>query len=171
VSLTFQDVRDQPTWVAGVALTGATLGWTAAAWVQQRWIHAVGPRRVVTTGFTCLAVGIGGMVFALGDLPIPICIAAWTVAGFGIGMAYSPLSVTVLGLADPGREGEASSSIQLADVLGVALGTGLGGAFVALGEAQGWETSAALAIAFPITCATAIAGAVMSKRLPTTLPG
>jgi MFS family permease len=171
VSLTFQDVRDQPTWVAGVALTGATLGWTAAAWVQQRWIHVAGPRRVVTTGFTCLAIGIGGMVLALGDLPIPLCIAAWTVAGFGIGMAYSPLSVTVLGLADPGREGEASSSIQLADTLGVALGTGLGGAFVALGEAQGWDTSAALAIAFPLTCATAIAGAVMSKRLPTTLPG
>ena len=43
VSLTFQDVRDQPTWVAGVALTGATLGWTAAAWIQQRWILTAGP--------------------------------------------------------------------------------------------------------------------------------
>ena len=72
-------------------------------------------------------------------------------AGFGIGMAYSPLSVTVLGLAEPGTEGVASSSIQLADVLGVALGAGLGGAFVALGESQGWATSTALAIAFPIT--------------------
>ena len=151
VSLTFQDVRDQPTWVAGVALTGATLGWTAAAWIQQRWIHTAGPRRVVATGFTFLAIGIAGMVGALGDLPIPLCIAAWTMAGFGIGMAYSPLSVTVLGLAEPGTEGVASSSIQLADVLGVALGTGLGGAFVALGESQGWETSSALAFAFPIT--------------------
>jgi hypothetical protein len=92
-------------------------------------------------------------------------------AGFGIGMAYSPLSVTVLGLADPGREGEASSSIQLADVLGVALGTGLGGAFVALGETQGWATSSALAIAFPVTCAAAIAGIAAARRLPTALPG
>ena len=89
------------------------------------------------------------MFGALGDLPIPLCIAAWSMAGFGIGMAYSPLSVTVLGLAEPGTEGVASSSIQLADVLGVALGTGLGGAFVALGESQGWATSSALAFAFP----------------------
>ena len=156
VSLTFQDVRDQPTWVAGVALTGATLGWTAAAWIQQRWILTAGPRRVVATGFVFLAVGIAGMIGAVGDLPIPVCIAAWSMAGFGIGLAYSPLSVTVLGLAEPGTEGTASSSIQLADVLGVALGAGLGGAFVALGDSQGWATSTALAIAFPITLAAAV---------------
>jgi MFS family permease len=91
-------------------------------------------------------------------------------AGFGIGLAYSPLSVTVLGLAEPGREGEASSSIQLADTLGIALGTGLGGAFVALGETQGWATSSALAIAFPITMAAAIGGIAAARRLPTALP-
>ncbi len=171
VSLTFQDVRDQPTWVAGVALTGATLGWTVAAWVQQRWILTAGPRRVVVTGFAFLAVGIAGMVGALGALPIPLAILAWSTAGFGIGMAYSPLSVTVLGLAAPGREGTASSSIQLADVLGVALGTGLGGAFVALGEAQGWVTRSALELAFPVTLLVAVLGIFAARRLPTTLPG
>lgn len=170
VSLTFQEVRDQPTWVAGVALTGATLGWTAAAWVQQRWILAVGPRRVVATGFTCLAVGIAGMVLAVGELPIPLCVAFWSVAGFGIGLAYSPLSVTVLGLAEPGEEGVASSSIQLADVLGVALGAGAGGAIVALGEAQGWATRSALEIAFPIMLVVAVIGIASARRLPDTLP-
>jgi len=171
VSLTFHQVRDQPTWVAGVALTGATLGWTAAAWIQQRWILTAGPRRVVATGFTFLALGIAGMVAALGDLPIPLVMVAWTTAGFGIGMAYSPLSVAVLGLAEPGTEGVASSSIQLADCLGIALGTGLAGAFVALGDAQGWATSSALAIAFPITMAAAVGGIFAARRLPTTLPG
>ena len=79
--------------------------------------------------------------------------------------------MTVLGLAEPGTEGAASSSIQLADVLGVALGAGLGGAFVALGESQGWATSTALAIAFPITLAAAVVGIFAARRLPTTLPG
>ena len=170
VSLTFQDVRDQPTWVAGVALTGATLGWTTAAWVQQRWILTAGPRRVVATGFAFLAAGIAGMIGALGPLPIVLSIVAWSMAGFGIGLAYSPLSVTVLGLAAPGREGTASSSIQLADVLGVALGAGLGGAFVALGEAQGWATRSALELAFPVTMVAAILGIFAARRLPTTLP-
>ena len=164
-------MRDQPTWVAGVALTGATLGWTAAAWIQQRWVLTAGPRRVVATGFAFLAFGIAGMIGAVGDLPIPVCIAAWSMAGFGIGLAYSPLSVTVLGLAEPGTEGTASSSIQLADVLGIALGAGLGGAFVALGDSQGWATSTALAIAFPITLAAAVIGIFAARRLPTTLPG
>ena len=152
VSLTFQDVRDQPTWVAGVALTGATLGWTAAAWVQQRWILTAGPRRVVATGFAFLAVGIAGMVGALGSAPDrrrrsspgrrPASASAWPTR-----RCRSPCSAW----PRPAARATASSSIQLADVLGVALGTGLGGAFVALGEAQGWATRSALELAFPVT--------------------
>src|SRR5690606_1460083 len=56
VSLTYQDVRHQPTWVAGAALTAATIAWTGGAWVQERWIHRVGPRRLVGLGF--LIVGV-----------------------------------------------------------------------------------------------------------------
>jgi MFS family permease len=171
VSLTFQDVRGQPTWVAGVALTGCTIFWTAGAWVQQQWILTAGPRRVVMTGFAFVAVGIAGMFGALGSLPLVPAVASWSVAGFGIGLAYSPLSVTVLGLAEPSRQGVASSSLQLSDVLGTALGTGLGGAFVALGEAQGWATRSALALAFPVTFGAALLGIAAARRLPTTLPG
>ncbi len=171
VSLTFQEVRDQPTWVAGAALTGATLLWTAGAWIQQRWILTAGPRRVVMVGFGFVALGIAGMFGALGALPLGPSVGAWSIAGLGMGLAYAPLSVTVLGLAEPGREGSASSSIQLTDVLGIALGTGLGGAFVALGEAQGWATRSALELAFPITLAVALLGVLAARRLPTTLPG
>lgn len=171
VSLTFQDVRDQPTWVAGAALTGCTIFWTAGAWVQQRWVLTAGPRRVVMTGFVFVAIGIAGMIGALGALPLGPSVASWSVAGFGIGLAYSPLGVTVLGLAEPGRQGVASSSIQLTDVLGTSLGAGLGGAFVALGDAEGWATSSALALAFPVTLIVALLGILAARRLPTTLPG
>ncbi len=171
VSLTFQDVRDQPTWVAGVALTGCTIFWTAGAWVQQRWVLTAGPRRVVMTGFAFVAVGIAGMVGALGTLPLVPSVASWSVAGFGIGLAYSPLSVTVLGLAEPARQGVAASSLQLSDVLGTSLGAGLGGAIVALGETRGWATSTALGLAFPITLAVALLGIAAARRLPTALPG
>lgn len=171
VSLTFQDVRGQPTWVAGASLTGCTVLWTVGAWVQQRWILTAGPRRVVMTGFAFVAAGILGMVGALGPLPIAPSVAAWSIAGFGIGLAYSPLSVTVLGLAEPGREGSASSSLQLTDVLGIALGTGLGGAFVALGDTQGWATRSALELAFAVTLVVAVTGIAAARRLPTTLPG
>jgi MFS family permease len=170
VSLTFQEVRDRPTWVAGAALTAATLAWTIAAWVQERLVHTLGPRRLVMIGFGLLAVGIVGMQGALGPLPVPVAIALWAVAGGGIGLSYSPLSVTVLGLAEPGREGAASSSLQLTDVLGVSLGTGIGGAVVALGEAQGWAVRSALEIAFAVTLVVAVLGIAAARRLPASLP-
>ena len=169
VSLSFSDVRDQDTWVAGVALTGATLAWAAGAWIQQRLIHTLGPRWLVRAGFLLVAVGIGGMHGALGPLPVWAAVLVWSVAGLGMGLAFAPLSVTVLAAAPPGQEGSASASLQLTDVLGVSLGTGLTGAFVALSDAQGWELASALHLAFLVTFAVAILGAVAAQRLPTKL--
>ncbi|MGH9083817.1 MAG: MFS transporter [Acidimicrobiales bacterium] len=170
VSLTFQDVRHQETWVAGLALTGATMAWTAAAWVQERLVHRLGPRRLVTVGFGFVTAGIGGMQLTLHTIPIPLAILLWSLAGFGIGLSYSPLSVTVLGLAEPGREGAASASLQLTDVLGVALGTGAGGALVALGEVEGWELRSALTLTFAVAIAAALLGVLAARRLPGALP-
>jgi MFS family permease len=170
VSLTLQDVRDQATWVAGAALTFTTISWTAAAWVQERVIHRVGPRRVVRIGFLILAAGIALLFGALGPLPVPVAVLVWGVGGFGIGLAYSPISIVVLGLAEPGREGAATSSIQLCDVLGIALGTGASGAFVALGDARSWDPATALRLAFSLTLAVALAGVVAARRLPTSVP-
>ena len=170
VSLTFHDVRGASTLVAGVALTVVTVSWTAAAWVQDRLIHTYGPRRLVMAGFGILAAGILAMEGALGPLPVPVAIVVIALAGGGIGLAYAPLSVTVLGLAEPGREGTATSSMQLTDVLGVALGTGIVGAFLALGEARGWEVRSALEIAFAMCLVVAVLGIAAASRLPARLP-
>jgi MFS family permease len=131
----------------------------------------MGPRRVVMLGFGIMAVGIAGMFGALGPLPVPASIALWSLAGLGIGLSYAPISVTVLGLAEEGHEGEASSSLQLTDVLGVSLGTGLGGAFVALGESRGWPTRSGLELTFVATFAVALLGVLAARRLPDRLPG
>ena len=55
-------------------------------------------------------------------VPVWAALVAWAVAGFGIGIAYSPISLTALGWARPGNEGRVSASVQLCDVLGTALG-------------------------------------------------
>jgi MFS family permease len=103
-------------------------------------------------------------------VPVGLLVAAWTVAGLGIGLAYAPLSVTVLSTAAPGQEGRSSASLQLSDVLGVALGTGLGGVVVALGDGRGWATASSLTIAFLITLAAAVGGVFAAGRLPRRLP-
>jgi MFS family permease len=170
VSLTFQEVRDRPTWMAGAALTACTICWTAGSWAQQRWIPVVGPRRLVRIGFGLVGLGIGGMVATLGSLPMPLAVVAWGIAGGGIGLAYAPLAVTVLGLVEPGREGGASASIQLSDVLGTSLGTGCGGALVAIADGNDWQLATGLRVAFLICLAVALLGALAARRLPTSLP-
>ncbi|HEX5947828.1 MAG TPA: MFS transporter [Acidimicrobiales bacterium] len=171
VSLAVTDVHDADTWVAGLALTGATLAWTTGAWVQQRLVVQHGPRWLVRRGLAILAVGIAGMIVALGSVPVAVTVLAWTIGGLGMGLSYAPISVTVLGTAAPGQEGRASSSLQLTDVLGVALGTGLVGVFVALGEGRDWATGSSLTIAFFITLAVAVGGVLAAGRLPRRLPG
>jgi hypothetical protein len=54
-----------------------------------------------------------------------------------MGLAYSTISLVVLETASPGQEGSATASMELASVLGSALGTGLGGAIIAVATARG----------------------------------
>lgn len=170
VSLAATDARGQEPWVGGIALTMGTIAWTAASWVQERLVHRHGPRRLVAIGMVLVVVGINGLQLLAGSGPIPLAILVWGVAGFGIGLSYAPLSVTTLGLATPGSEGEATSSLQLCDVLGVALGTGCTGAVVALGDGRGWDVGSSLSIAFTATAVIALLGALAARRLPAALP-
>ena len=100
------------------------------------------------------------------DLFMPI-----VVGGFGIGLAYAPVSLIVLGEAPPGQEGAASASMQLAETLGVALGAGLGGVLVAAGAAAGWLPRAGIAGAFALTATVAVLAAMLARRIPSrTIP-
>lgn len=167
VPLALTETRGTSTTLAGVAVTAATLSWTAGSWVQDRFTVRVGPRRLVTIGHVVLVVGIAGAALILWDgVPLVVAIPVWAVAGFGIGLAYSPITFAVLREAPAGRRGEATASMQLSDLVGVALGTGLGGAAVAVGDAAGWVPDAGLGIAFAAAGAVGVVGAVVARRLP-----
>ena len=78
-------------------------------------------------------IGIAGTALSLSSaVPVAVFAAVWGVAGLGVGLMYSPITLTVLASAPRGQEGAASASLELSGVLGVALGTGIGGALVAL---------------------------------------
>jgi hypothetical protein len=72
----------------------------------------------------------------------------------------------VLAEAKPGREGEATSALQLTDVLGVALGTGMAGAVVATGDAMGSALEGSLALVYAMCAAMAVGAALVGRRLP-----
>jgi MFS family permease len=167
VTLTITTVRGHTPALAGLAVTGATLAWTAGAWVQARLNKRVEARRLVGCGLIVIITGLAAMsLVLLPVVPVYTGLAAWTVAGFGMGLAYAPISLLMLREAPAGREGWASASLILADVLGTALGIGAGGAAVAAATARGWPLGVGVAGAFAIAGAGGIALALVSRRLP-----
>src|SRR5215469_1968477 len=171
VTLTITTVRHHTPALAGVAVTGATLAWTAGAWLQSRLNGKWEARRLVGTGLIVIAVGIAAMALVLlPTVSVDVGLAAWTVAGFGMGLAYAPISLLMLRAAPAGREGWASASLSLADVLGTALGIGAGGAAVAAATVHGWPLAGGVGIAFAIAGVGAAGLLAASRRLPLARP-
>jgi len=171
VPLALQEWRGTSATVSGIALTAATLAWTAGAWIQARGIVRFGARRFVRLGFATVALGIVGFAAVLSPaVPIVVGIAAWAVAGLGMGLAYSTLSIVTLREARIEEQGAASAALQLSDVLGTALGTGVGGALIAAGLALGAEAWWGLAAAFAVGAAIDVLGVALSGRLPGRIP-
>lgn len=171
VSLAATEGPGGSTWLAGLALSVTAVLWTAGSWWQERIVGRIGPRRLDRAAFVLIATGSTGMLVAALWLPAWATVPAWGVAGIGMGLGYAPLSVSALGSAEPGREGQATASLQLCDTLGVALGTGAAGALIALADSRGWAASTGVALAFALGIAAAVVGLVAAGRLPATVPG
>jgi MFS family permease len=132
VPLALVDVREASVILTGLSLTAAALTWTAGAWIQVRLATRVPQRDVIIAGLVILGLGIGGTIALLApSVPPSSAVAAWAVAGLGMGLAFTTCSAAILESAPAGQEGAASASLQLAQVLGAAVATGIGGALVA----------------------------------------
>jgi MFS family permease len=167
VPLALTSVRGTTTLFAGLAVTSCSLFWTAGSWIQERRIGRVGPRPLVRDGFLFTALGIGLMMVTMAPgVPVALGIVAWGIGGLGIGLAYAPLSMTALSMAGPGREGAATSALQLSDVLGVALGTGLGGVVIAGGDRAGWAPRPGILLVYAMALVVSLIGASLYRRLP-----
>ncbi len=170
VTLSITTVRHHSTLVAGAVVTASTLAWTTGSWVQAHLNERIEGRRLVGCGLAAILVGIGGMeLFVRTGVPLGVAFAAWTVAGLGMGLSYSPISLMMLHAAPSGREGWASASLNLADVLGTALGVGVGGAAVAALTRSGHPVSAGVALAFAAAALVGVLALVLTPRLPRTL--
>ncbi len=165
VTLAVTAVRHRSPVMAGLAVTGATVAWTAGAWVQARLSDVWEGRRLVRIGLVIILAGIAGMVLMLQPaVPVAEGLAAWTVAGLGMGLAYAPLSLMMLQKAPPGQEGRASASLNLTDVLGTAIGIGVGGAAVA--ATAGSDLRLGITAAFAAAAAVALVALAFTRRLP-----
>jgi len=165
VTLAITAIRHQSSLVAGFAVTGATVAWTSGAWIQARLSDRWEGRRLIRTGLVVILLGTAGMLVMLrAAVPVAAGIAAWTVAGLGMGLAYSPILLLMLRQAPPGREGRESASLNLADALGTAAGLGVGGAAVA--AFAGRDLRLGVAIAFGISAGVGVLALAFTRRLP-----
>ncbi len=167
VTFTITIALHHSTATASLAITCSTLAWAVGAWLQARLSRRRQGRDAIRAGLILILAGIAGMVCSLQPaVPVSEAVAAWTVAGAGIGLAYAPTSLMMLHEASAGRDGWASASLNLSDVLGTALGTGISGAAIVVGADRGWSTSTSVTIAFAVAGTAALAALALTRRLP-----
>ncbi|MEU5877247.1 MFS transporter [Spirillospora sp. NPDC047279] len=112
---------------AGVVLTVAALGWSAASQIQGRSRR---PQRLfVLLGAVFVTAGVVAVTVTL-QLSGWWAAPAWTIGGFGMGFAISSLSVLMLDQSAEDEQGVNSSALQIADTLGSSVVVGLAGALV-----------------------------------------
>lgn len=166
VPLLLDEVRGTRASVAGIPLTAAAVTWASASWWQSRTHRP--PRSTAIVGNVAIAVGIGlVMLVLLPDVPYLLAVLAWAIAGAGMGLVFNPTSVVVLNLAPKAEMGTTTSSLQLSDALGVAIGTGVVGAIVGAYEQAGRGPAGALAIGFALQVAVCVVAARTVLGLPT----
>lgn len=137
VPLGLTQMRGTSSVTAGLVLTVGVLGWTGGAWLPAKLPNAA-RGRLARGGAGLVAAGLlGSAAVVATDVPVPLAALVWTVAGIGAGVGFTANSNAVLDDAAPTETGRASSQMELGNVLGIALGTGLGGLLIGADGATG----------------------------------
>ncbi|WP_152195399.1 MFS transporter [Georgenia subflava] len=151
-----------PVWQAGLVLTVASVAWATGAAIQGRVTSTAGRDRLSWLGPLLLAAGTFITAGATLEAVTPwIVVVGWALGGTGMGLAYPALSVLVLQATPPARHGRISSSLQVADALGAAMGLAASGAlFTALVGTGGTDAYlAGLLLASGLGLVASVAGA------------
>jgi len=139
------DVRGQSTFEAGLAVGVLSLAWVVAAWLNQRYMQRFEPRNAIRYGLLVMTLSlpiIGGA--AIAGPPFGLILAGWVIVGLGAGVAFQAINLFVMARAEPGAEGRATSSVQLANTIGAAVGTSAMGGLLNAGQGAGLALGPAL---------------------------
>lgn len=115
---------------AGIALTVGSLGWSVGSWLQARPWFRLERHRIITLGAVLGAAGIAGITgfMVWSWVPVLVAVAAWTVAGCGMGLMMASTAVATMALSTPQEQGRHSASLQVSETLGNSLLTAAVGA-------------------------------------------
>jgi MFS family permease len=149
------------------------LPWTAAPAVAGLLSDRLGGRRIVATGITLQAIGIGWLAAEISPaIPYADLIPPFLIAGTGLGFFFAPITRLTLSYAPSELEGIASGTSyalrQVGTVLGVAV---LGSVFSAAGGlGSAGQFTAGLTAALTVSAAVLGASALVVLLAPETRP-
>lgn len=166
ITLGLVEVRHTSTDFGALVVASSAFLWTAGSWTQARLTGRVRPRQFVRVGLGLVAIAGLLMTWIItSSAPVGLAVPVWLLAGFGIGVSYSPLSLVTLANAEEGREGFATSALQLTDVLGVSIGTGVVGMLIDVFSRDGSPTVSGIRWAFLGPIVVAGFGCALAGRL------
>lgn len=118
---------------AGLILTASALCWSLGSWLQGRLGEKVESATCITIGAIAGCVAIStALATALFHPPVAVLVCGWAVGGFGMGMIFPRQNVNMLALSSKQEQGFNSSAMTVADSLGNAGATAIGGVIFAM---------------------------------------
>jgi MFS family permease len=143
---------------AGLSLAVGAIGWAGGAWYQGHGHLHVPRYRLVEMGAALLASGLA-VVSAVAwlDLAWAVVPAALVLTGLAMGLGVTTTTVLALELTPLEEHGEASSSLQLADVLGSVIGIAAATAVFAARHVPGQDDALFGAIFLGLAVVAAVA--------------
>ncbi len=166
VALLLEEVRGWSAFMAGIAITAATISWTAGSWTQARFSSRFPHEWFVRIGFPLVAIGIAGLgLILLEEVPAILSIPIFGLCGFGMGLTYAQFALIVLRDVPSEEQGTVTASLTLSDSVGTALGTSVAAALVHTSVAASGSPSTGLAVAIGIGTVAALVGWALTPRL------
>jgi MFS family permease len=159
-------VHNSGTKLAGFLITGGTLSWTVASWLQSR-VRARIPAHHMLAAGAALVAGCSALAITVAQPNVSTwwTFPIWTLAGFGVGFAFTGSTMVATELGEEFGFGEVGANLEIADGFGFALATGIGGALVAAGDRSGRPPSSIASSIFVMTSLIGVVAAVVGLRV------
>jgi MFS family permease len=166
VALLLVEVRGWSAAGAGIALTAATISWTAGSWTQARLSTRFPPDYFVRIGFPVVALGFAGLgAILLPWVPAWLAVPVFALAGFGMGLTYAQFALIVLRDVPTPSQGTVTAGLTLSDALGTALGNSVAAALIATTVRAGFGPGPGIGISIGAAILAALVGFALAPRL------
>jgi hypothetical protein len=141
--------------------------WIAASWIHQRVAFRFELRDAIRYGLlvNVLATPLV-LATAVPGIPFLVTLLGWVVLGVGSGFAFQAVNLFVMSRAAKGAEAQATSSVQLANTIGAAVGTSGLGLLLNVGRDAGLSLAGALFVVLAACWLGIALAAVVAWGLP-----